>query len=128
MAGFQKTLAPAVYFSPDPDNVFHEAAALVKPLAEAWHWRAVKVSLFKIPIGIGVMYFLKLQGTKQIMENHHWLCIEFNVTHIIIRAKGMFHRMGTNLYIMEYYEEDEDMDMFWKEKPWVFPTSAYSSD
>ncbi|KAJ5539614.1 hypothetical protein N7513_007946 [Penicillium frequentans] len=25
------------------------------------------------------MYVLKLQGTKQITGNHHWLCTEFNV-------------------------------------------------
>ncbi|KAJ6096380.1 hypothetical protein N7486_007126 [Penicillium sp. IBT 16267x] len=42
----KKIIAPAAYFYPNPDNISLEAAALVEPLAEAWH--AVNVSPFKV--------------------------------------------------------------------------------
>lgn len=68
-------VAPAEHYYLLPDNVSLETAALIEPLAVAWH--AVKLSPFKVndsvlvlgagPIGIGVIQVLKLQGAKRIM-------------------------------------------------------------
>jgi threonine dehydrogenase-like Zn-dependent dehydrogenase len=68
-------VAPAEHYYPLPDNISLESAALVEPLAVAWH--AVKISPFKVsdsvlvlgagPIGIAVIQILKLQGAKRII-------------------------------------------------------------
>ncbi|KAJ5239061.1 hypothetical protein N7468_003680 [Penicillium chermesinum] len=86
----RKIVAPASHFYPIPDNVSLETAALIEPLAVAWH--AVDASPFKAgdsvlvvgggPIGIGVVQVLKLQGAKNIfvaelMESRKKLCLEF---------------------------------------------------
>ena len=91
----QCIVAPAEHFYPIPDNVSLETAALVEPLAVAWH--AVNISPFKFgdivlvlgggPIGIGIIQVLKLQGAKQIilvelMENRKELGKNYGATHI----------------------------------------------
>lgn len=68
-------VAPAGHFYPLPDDISLETAALIEPLAVAWH--AVKISPFKVndsvlvlgagPIGVGVIQTLKLQGAKRII-------------------------------------------------------------
>ncbi|KAJ5818110.1 alcohol dehydrogenase [Penicillium riverlandense] len=68
-------VAPAEHYYPLPDNVSLQTAALIEPLAVAWH--AVKISPFKVndsvlvlgagPIGIAVIQILKLQGAKRIV-------------------------------------------------------------
>ena len=92
----RKIVAPAGHFYPLPDNFSLEAAALIEPLAVAWH--AVNVSPFKPndsvliigggPIGIGVVQVLKLQGAKRIMvaelmDNRKKLCIECGASDIL---------------------------------------------
>lgn len=91
----KKIVAPAGHFYPLPDNISLEAAALIEPLAVAWH--AVNASPFKPndtvlivgggPIGIGVVQVLKLQGAKNIivaelLNNRKKLCTEYGATHI----------------------------------------------
>lgn len=91
----QYIVAPAEHYYPIPDNVSLEAAALVEPLAVAWH--AVNISPFKFgdsvlvlgggPIGIGMIQVLKLQGAKRIilvelMENRKELGKHYGATHI----------------------------------------------
>ena len=91
-----KIVAPASHFYPIPDNVSLKAAALIEPLAVAWH--AVGISPFKVgdsvliigggPIGIGIVQVLKLQGAKHIMvaelmEHRKKSCIAFGATHIL---------------------------------------------
>lgn len=88
-------VAPAEHFYSLPDNVSLEMAALIEPLAVAWH--AVNISPFKPtdsamvlgggPIGIGVIQVLKLQGAKNIvivepMENRKKLALHYGATHI----------------------------------------------
>ncbi|KAF7167840.1 hypothetical protein CNMCM5623_001003 [Aspergillus felis] len=90
------TVAPAEHFYPLPDNVSLEAAALIEPLAVAWH--AVNLSPFKGgdnvmvigggPIGIGIVQILKLQGAKKIMvaellDNRKKFALEYGATDII---------------------------------------------
>jgi threonine dehydrogenase-like Zn-dependent dehydrogenase len=90
------TVAPAEHFYPLPDNVSLEAAALIEPLAVAWH--AVNLSPFKGgdnvmvvgggPIGIGIVQILKLHGAKKIMvaellENRKKFALEYGATDII---------------------------------------------
>lgn len=92
----EKIVAPAGHFYPIPDNISLEAAALIEPLAVAWH--AVKLSPFKPgdsvlvvgggPIGIGVVQVLALQGAKNIMvaelmENRKKFCRDYGATHIL---------------------------------------------
>ncbi|KNG89589.1 putative alcohol dehydrogenase [Aspergillus nomiae NRRL 13137] len=87
-------VAPAEHFYPIPDNVSLEAAALIEPLAVAWH--AVNLSPFKIgdnvmvvgggPVGIGIVQVLKLQGAKNIMlselyDKRRRFAIEYGATH-----------------------------------------------
>ncbi|GFF94031.1 probable diacetyl reductase [(R)-acetoin forming] 2 [Aspergillus lentulus] len=89
------TVAPAEHF-PLPDDVSLEAAALIEPLAVAWH--AVNLSPFKGgnnvmvvgggPIGIGIVQILKLQGAKKIMvaellDNRKRFALEYGATEII---------------------------------------------
>lgn len=89
-------VAPAEHFYPIPDNVSLQSAALVEPLAVAWH--AVNLSPFKPsdnvlvvgggPIGIGVVQVLKAQGAKEIvvvepMENRRQLAKDFGATHLL---------------------------------------------
>ncbi|KAJ5183276.1 alcohol dehydrogenase [Penicillium capsulatum] len=91
----QYIVAPAEHYYPLPDNVSLETAALVEPLAVAWH--AINISPFKFgdsalvlgggPIGIGVIQVLKLQGAKQIilvelMESRKKLGEYYGATHI----------------------------------------------
>lgn len=88
-------VAPAEHFYPLPDNLSLEIAALIEPLAVAWH--AVNISPFKPtdsamvlgggPIGVGVIQVLKLQGAKNIvvvepMENRKELAVHYGATHI----------------------------------------------
>ncbi|KAJ5674426.1 uncharacterized protein N7477_004360 [Penicillium maclennaniae] len=71
----KKIVAPAGHFYPIPETISLKAAALIEPLAVAWH--AVNLSPFKPgdnvlivgggPIGIGVVQVLKLQGARHIM-------------------------------------------------------------
>ncbi|KAJ5626208.1 alcohol dehydrogenase [Penicillium lagena] len=88
-------VAPAEHFYPLPDNVSFEMAALIEPLAVAWH--AVNISPFKDndnvlvlgagPIGIGVIQILKLHGAKRItvvemMENRKNLAEHYGADNI----------------------------------------------
>ncbi|KAE8142428.1 chaperonin 10-like protein [Aspergillus pseudotamarii] len=87
-------VAPAEHFYPIPDNVSLEVAALIEPLAVAWH--AVNLSPFKMgdnvmvvgggPVGIGIVQVLNLQGAKNIMvselyEKRRRFAIEYGATH-----------------------------------------------
>lgn len=89
-------VAPAEHFYTIPDNVSLEAAALVEPLAVAWH--AVNISPFKPndnvlvlgggPVGIGIIQVLELQGAKNIMvaeltENRKRFASYYGATHIL---------------------------------------------
>ncbi|OJI91196.1 hypothetical protein ABZX51_004261 [Aspergillus tubingensis] len=89
-------VAPAEHFYTIPDNVSLEAAALVEPLAVAWH--AVNISPFKPndnvlvlgggPVGIGIIQVLELQGAKNIMvaeltENRKRFASDYGATHIL---------------------------------------------
>ncbi|GCB22884.1 (R,R)-butanediol dehydrogenase [Aspergillus awamori] len=89
-------VAPADHFYTIPDNVSLEAAALVEPLAVAWH--AVNISPFKPndnvlvlgggPVGIGIIQVLELQGAKNIMvaeltENRKRFASNYGATHIL---------------------------------------------
>ncbi|PWY94662.1 alcohol dehydrogenase [Aspergillus sclerotioniger CBS 115572] len=89
-------VAPAEHFYSIPKNVSLEAAALVEPLAVAWH--AVNISPFKPndnvlvlgggPVGIGVIQVLKLQGAKNIMvaeltANRKKFASGYGATHIL---------------------------------------------
>ncbi|KAJ5557529.1 hypothetical protein N7494_001444 [Penicillium frequentans] len=82
-------------------NISLEAAALIEPLAVAWH--AVSLSPFKSgdnvlligggPIGVSVVQVLKLQGAKNIivselMDNRQRLCRKYGATHIIDPREG----------------------------------------
>lgn len=97
----KKIVAPAGHFYPIPDTISLEAAALIEPLAVAWH--AVNLSPFKPgddvlvvgggPIGIGVVQVLKLQGARHIMvaelmENRQRFCRDYGATHIFDPRKG----------------------------------------
>lgn len=88
--------APAEHFYPIPDNVSLQSAALVEPLAVAWH--AVSISPFKPgdnvlvvgggPIGIGIVQVLKVQGAREIIvveptENRRRLSEAFGATHLL---------------------------------------------
>ena len=88
--------APAEHFYPIPDNVSLQSAALVEPLAVAWH--AVSISPFKPgdnvlvvgggPIGIGIVQVLKVQGAGEIIvveptENRRRLSEAFGATHLL---------------------------------------------
>jgi threonine dehydrogenase-like Zn-dependent dehydrogenase len=88
--------APAEHFYPIPDNVSLQSAALVEPLAVAWH--AVNISPFKPgdnvlvvgggPIGIGIVQVLKVQGAREIIvveptANRRRLSKDFGATHIL---------------------------------------------
>lgn len=89
-------VAPAEHFYPIPDNVSLQSAALVEPLAVAWH--AVNISPFKSgnnvlvvgggPIGIGIVQVLKVHGAKEIMvvepmESRRRLSKDFGATHLL---------------------------------------------
>ncbi|KAG2421130.1 hypothetical protein HFD88_000746 [Aspergillus terreus] len=88
--------APGEHFYPIPDNVSLETAALVEPMAVAWH--AVNLSPFKPgdhtlvvgggPVGIGVIQILKMQGAKTIvvaepMEKRRQFALDYGATHAI---------------------------------------------
>jgi threonine dehydrogenase-like Zn-dependent dehydrogenase len=92
----KKIVAPASHFYPLPENISLEAAALIEPLAVAWH--AVNLSPFKFgdnvlvigggPIGIGVVQVLKLQGAKNIMvaellDSRKRFCRDYGASHIL---------------------------------------------
>lgn len=92
----KKMVAPAGHFYPIPNNVSLEAAALIEPLAVAWH--ATNISPFKVddsvlilgggPIGLGVVQVLKLRGAKnnmvsKLMENRKKICLDYGATHIL---------------------------------------------
>ena len=87
-------VAPAEHFYPIPDNISLEVAALIEPLAVAWH--AVNLSPFKMgdnvmvvgggPVGTGIVQVLTLQGAKNIMvselyEKRRRFAIEYGATH-----------------------------------------------
>ncbi|OGM49184.1 putative alcohol dehydrogenase [Aspergillus bombycis] len=87
-------VASVGHFYPIPDNVSLEAAALIEPLAVAWH--AVDRSSFKMgdnvmvvgggPVGIGIVQVLKLQGAKNIMlselyDKRRRFASEYGATH-----------------------------------------------
>lgn len=89
-------VAPAAHYYKLPDNVSLEAAALIEPLAVAWH--AVNISPFKYndtalvlgggPIGIGLIQVLKLQGAKRIlvvelMRNRKEMARSYGATDIL---------------------------------------------
>ncbi|PLB55880.1 GroES-like protein [Aspergillus steynii IBT 23096] len=89
-------VAPASHFYALPDNVALDMAALIEPMAVAWH--AVNVSPFKFgdtavivgggPIGICVIQVLKLQGAKEIivaepMEGRKKLARHYGATEIL---------------------------------------------
>ncbi|PWY81046.1 alcohol dehydrogenase [Aspergillus eucalypticola CBS 122712] len=89
-------VAPAEHFYTIPDNVSLEAAALVEPLAVAWH--AVNISPFKPndnvlvlgggPVGIGIIQVLALQGAKNIIvaeltENRKRFASSYGANHIL---------------------------------------------
>lgn len=89
-------VAPAEHYYKLPDNISLESAALIEPLAVAWH--AVNISPFKFndtvlvlgggPIGIGVIQVLKLQGAKRIivvelMDNRKEMANDFGATDIL---------------------------------------------
>ncbi|KAH8433441.1 uncharacterized protein LDX57_011075 [Aspergillus melleus] len=91
-----KQVAPATHFYPIPDNISLESAALIEPLAVAWH--AVNVSPFKPnqhvlvvgggPVGIGIVQVLKMQGAKTItvaepMARRREFALEYGATHAI---------------------------------------------
>lgn len=97
----QHIVAPAEHYYRLPDNVSLESAALIEPLAVAWH--AVNISPFKFndsvlvlgggPIGIGVIQVLKLQGAKKIlvvelMENRKRLAESYGATDILDPRDG----------------------------------------
>ncbi|PYI23724.1 GroES-like protein [Aspergillus japonicus CBS 114.51] len=95
-------VAPAEHFYPLPDTISLEAAALIEPLAVAWH--AVNISPFKPgdsvlvlgggPVGIGVVQVLKMQGAQNIvvaelMANRQRLARDYGAAHIVDpRAEG----------------------------------------
>ncbi|RAL17008.1 uncharacterized protein BO97DRAFT_382208 [Aspergillus homomorphus CBS 101889] len=89
-------VAPAEHFYPIPDTISLEAAALIEPLAVAWH--AVNISPFKPgdsvlvlgggPVGIGIVQVLKMQGCQKIivaelMENRKQLARDYGAAHIV---------------------------------------------
>ncbi|KAJ5982164.1 hypothetical protein N7451_012264 [Penicillium sp. IBT 35674x] len=97
----KKIVAPAGHFYPIPKTMSLEAAALIEPLAVAWH--AVNLSPFKPgdnvllvgggPIGVSVVQVLKLQGAKNIIvseltDDRQRLCRNYGATHIIDPRKG----------------------------------------
>ena len=92
----KKIVAPAGHFYPIPDSISLDTAALIEPLAVAWH--AVNISPFKTgdsvlvvgggTIGLGVVQVLKLHGAKNIMvselvDNRRKLCLYYGATHIL---------------------------------------------
>lgn len=106
-------VAPAEHFYILPDNVSLQIAALIEPLAVAWH--AVNISPFKPtdsamvlgggPIGIGVIQILKLQGAKNIivvepMENRKSLATNFGATLVLdpreVDIPGETHQVTQN--------------------------------
>lgn len=97
----KKVVAPASHFYTIPDSISLEAAALIEPLAVAWH--AVNLSPFKPgdnvlvigggPIGMGVVQVLKMQGARNIMvselmENRQRFCRDYGASHIIVPGEG----------------------------------------
>ncbi|KAJ5661356.1 uncharacterized protein N7484_000728 [Penicillium longicatenatum] len=97
----KKIVAPAGHFYSIPETISLEAAALIEPLAVAWH--AVNLSPFNPgdnvllvgggPIGVGVVQVLKLQGARNIMvselmESRQQLCRTYGATHILDPRKG----------------------------------------
>ena len=97
----KKIVAPASHFYPIPENISLEAAALIEPLAVAWH--AVNLSPFKVgdnvlvvgggPIGIGVVQVLKLQGARNIMvaelmDNRKMLCRDYGASYLLDPREG----------------------------------------
>ncbi|KAJ5225594.1 hypothetical protein N7468_006819 [Penicillium chermesinum] len=89
-------VAPAGHFYALPDSISFETAALIEPLAVAWH--AVNISPMKPdnnvlvlgggPIGIAIIQILKLKGAKNIilvelMEKRKKLAETFGATHTL---------------------------------------------
>lgn len=89
-------VAPGEHFYAIPDIISFEAAALIEPLAVAWH--AVNLSPFKVgdnvmvvgggPIGICVVQILKMQGAKNIVvaeliESRKQFARDYGATHIV---------------------------------------------
>jgi threonine dehydrogenase-like Zn-dependent dehydrogenase len=97
----KKIVAPASHFYSIPETISLEAAALIEPLAVAWH--AVNLTPFNPgdnvllvgggPIGLGVVQVLKLQGARNIMvselmESRQQLCRTYGATHILDPREG----------------------------------------
>lgn len=111
-------VAPASHFYTIPDSVPLDTAALIEPLAVAWH--AVNVSPFKYgdtavivgagPIGICVLQVLKMQGASGIivaepMEGRKKLARQYGATEILdpgienvpTRVQEMTRRRGADV-------------------------------
>ncbi|KAJ5772928.1 hypothetical protein N7457_007824 [Penicillium paradoxum] len=107
-------VAPVEHFYPIPNNVSLESAALVEPLAVAWH--AVNISPFKPgdnvlivgggPIGIGIVQVLKVQGAKSIMvveptENRKQLAQDLGATYLLdpqkVDVPEMVHQLTNDI-------------------------------
>ncbi|KAJ5160582.1 uncharacterized protein N7482_007586 [Penicillium canariense] len=89
-------VAPAEHFYHLPESISLKVAALIEPLAVAWH--AVTISPFKCgdnvlilgggPIGIGMIQVLKLQGAKtifvvELMDNRKELAKVYGATNVL---------------------------------------------
>ncbi|KAJ6004973.1 alcohol dehydrogenase [Penicillium herquei] len=94
-------VAPSEHFYPLPDNISFENAALIEPLAVAWH--AVNLSPFLFndsvvilgggPIGVAFVQILKLRGAMNIivvelMEKRKELARSFGATSILDPSRG----------------------------------------
>jgi 2-desacetyl-2-hydroxyethyl bacteriochlorophyllide A dehydrogenase len=91
----EHVVAPAEHFYPIPDNISMESAAMIEPLAVAWH--AVNLSPFKEgdsvlivgggPLGLCILQVLKMRGAKftmvaELMESRKKSANDFGATHI----------------------------------------------
>ncbi|PYH49503.1 uncharacterized protein BP01DRAFT_420446 [Aspergillus saccharolyticus JOP 1030-1] len=106
--GLAKSIvAPAEHLYPIPDTISLEAAALIEPLAVAWH--AVNISPFKPgdsvlvlgggPVGIGIVQVLQMQGAQNIivaelMENRKRLARDYGAAHIVDPREGQGQGQG----------------------------------
>ncbi|RMJ22224.1 Dehydrogenase [Aspergillus sp. HF37] len=111
-------VAPEEHFYCLPDHMSLESAALIEPLAVAWH--AICVSPFKAgdnaviigggPIGICLVQALKLKGAKSIivaelLANRQRLALDYGATHIIdpkevdvpSRVRGLTDTVGADI-------------------------------
>lgn len=111
-------VAPEEHFYNLPDDLPLESAALIEPLAVAWH--AVSVSPFKPgdnaviigggPIGICLVQVLRLMGAKNVMVaellgNRKRLALDYGATHIVdpkevdvpARVRGLTDAVGADV-------------------------------